>query len=105
MSDYEAYKGTLIPTKMTVNEYVTHRATEKFDNAEDFFNDNYWEEAFIIDGMVYEPELEQIDTEDLYMASRNDDGSIDILVNYYNGGSGLSDAIDTAIEYMKRDEK
>lgn len=105
MSDYEAYRGKIVPTNMTLEEYVTHRATEAFDDAEEYFWDNYYDDAFIIDGMIYEPQLKSIDVDDLFIASQNDDGSIDILVNFYNGGCGLSDAIEAAIINMKRENK
>ena len=89
MSETVHYKGKLIPTGKTLKEFAPE--------SDDIY-DHYYE-AIEIDGMVYTVEKKDIEPyEDIFRSTKNEDGSIDFEVKYYNGGCGFNEAIDTALD-------
>lgn len=90
MSETDHYKGKLIPTGKTQDEFSP--------NNPDF--DGFYEKAVVIDGMVYTVEKkEDIDPWcDIFRASKNEDGSYDFEVRYYNGGCSFDEAIYEAVD-------
>ena len=89
MSETVHYKGKLTPTGKTLSE---------FDPEADDIYDHY-QDAVEIEGLVYTVEKESIDPDDSFFRStKNEDGSIDFEIRYYNGGCGFNEAIDYALE-------
>ena len=88
MSETVHYKGRLIPTGKTEKEYCGDG---------DIF-DHYYD-AVVIEGMVYTVEKINIDPDfDIFNSTKNEDGSIDFEVKYYNGGCSFNEAIDEAVK-------
>lgn len=68
----------------------------------DFGYDSY----LITDSKVYKIEKEELDPyDDILNAFLNEDGSISFEVKFYNGGCGLSEAIESAIKRNKIGEE
>ncbi len=89
MSETVHYKGKLTPTGKTLAEFDP--------NAVDIY-DHYYD-AVEIDGMVYAVEKTDIDPDyDIFNSTKNEDGTIDFEVKYYNGGCGFNEAIDEALK-------
>jgi hypothetical protein len=102
MSDYEHIKGKLKPTNKTVETYVADDTIPSYyDSPQEYFNDEYYRKAYVIDGMVYAIESEELDPSDsIFRASKNNDGSIDFELRYYNGGCCMNEALENALENL-----
>jgi len=88
MSDTVHYKGKLTPTGKTLKEFD--------GEAGDIFD--YYERAVEIEGMVYTVEKKVLDPcDDIFLSTKNDDGTIDFEIKYYNGGCSFDEAIETAL--------
>ena len=59
-----------------------------------FLNKNY---AYVI---ISEDDID--DYADIFNASKNEDGTIDFLLRYYNGGCSFNEALTTAINKMNK---
>lgn len=92
MSEIVHYKGTLKPTGKSLKDYMPQ--------AEDEYDLPY-QEAILIDDIVYEVSKEELIDSDIFLASKNDDGSIDFQVKYYNGGCSFDEAIDESLKKLK----
>ena len=93
MSETVHYKGKLTPTGKTLSE---------FDNSADDIYDHYYK-AVLIDDQVYTVEKEEVEPyEDVFLSSKNEDGTIDFEVKYYNGGCSFNEAIDEAIKTSQK---
>lgn len=54
-----------------------------------------------INGILYEVmESTYCEDEDIFEASKNEEGTISFLVSYYNGGCSFSEAIEIALKEM-----
>lgn len=92
MSETVYYKGKLIPTGKTLVEFDS--------NAEDIYD--HYLDAVEIDGMIYTVEKRYADPyEDIFNSTKNEDGTIDFEVKYYNGGCSFNEAIEQAIKESK----
>ena len=75
------------------------------------FYDDYVEyfrselDTHIINGDdIYEIiEEEDLSTDDIFEATKNPDGTINFLVQYYNGGCGFNEAIETALQNLDKE--
>lgn len=89
MSETVHYKGKLTPTGKTLQE---------FDASADDIYDHYYS-AVEINGLIWTVEKEDYEpADDIFTSSKNEDGTIDFEVKYYNGGCGFNEAIDEAIK-------
>lgn len=89
MSETVHYKGKLIPTGKTLKE---------FDPETSDIYDHYLH-AVEIDGMVYVVKKKDIDPDgDILRSTKNEDGTIDFEVRYYNGGCSFNEAIEEALK-------
>ena len=104
MSEMEAYTGKLKPTGKTVAEvmegydFPSYYDKSNPSDVEDYFVDKFYEERVAIDGFVFDVEMTAFEEGDMFNADKNEDGTIDFVVRYYNGGCSFSEAIDRAIE-------
>lgn len=88
MSETVHYKGKLVPTGKTLTEFDP--------NADDIYD--HYERAVEIDGMIYMVEKTDINPdEDIFRSTKNDDGTIDFEVKYYNACCSFNEAIDEAL--------
>jgi len=120
MSNYERHKGKIRKidlNKISMMDYLVQFAPEtERENLREKYNDNIYHmlyECSLVDDMpdkfiivkdeLYEIiESKRMDVEmDIYDADSNSDGTISFHVMYYNGGCGLTEAIEEAIENMK----
>ena len=103
MSEIEHFKGKLKPTGKDLIDYVDgHEIPSYYDDEEEYFNDSLADSAIVIDGKVFEIERNQFeDNDDIFESSKNEDGTIDFQVKYYNGGCGFGEAIEYALKNSK----
>jgi len=109
MSRTEIHKGKATPTGKTSVEFLrenTHLVYDTYlDNIEDEPDDVLYngmkygyDKYILINGMVWELENTELDDCDLSFAEKNPDGSFNYFVSFYNGGCGLNEAIEYAME-------
>lgn len=92
MSETEHRKDTLKPTGKTLKQYAP-----QVDDIYDLDG-----AAVEIDGLIYEVEETRFEPyDDIFESSKNEDGSINFEVKYYNGGCGFQEAIGYALDNPK----
>lgn len=103
MSDVESYVGKLTPVDLgdrTLDEWIMDRlgTTELESYYQSWWQaleDNHWKE-YCFDsetGTLYSIEKKAFDPEDMSIVSRNDDGTYDFVVSFYNGGTNLPEML------------
>ena len=101
MSDTEHHIGRLTPTGQSVEHYVKGcDIPSYYESNQEYFDDAFQGKAYSIGGIVYEVETKDIEGEDIATSSRNDDGSIDFQVKFYNGGCSFNEAIEDALKKL-----
>lgn len=100
MSETNHYKGKLKPTGKDVVTYVEgHQIPDYYDDEQEYFDDALCGSAVFYEGQVYEIDRDEYeDCDDIFEASKNDDGTINFHVKYYNGGCGFSEALEYATD-------
>lgn len=100
MSETVYFKGKLKPTGKDLINYVDdHDIPDYYDSDEEYFNDYLSESAIVIDGKVFEVERTQFeDSDDIFESTKNEDGTIDFQVKYYNGGCCFGEALEYALK-------
>ncbi len=99
MSETEHHIGKLKPTGKRINEYIGDaKIPDYYKSVAEFFDDEYCERAYVIDGLVFEIEMYDAEEQDIFTATKNDGGTIDFQVKYYNGGCGFNEALDNAMK-------
>lgn len=109
MSEMEAHKGKLVP--MTLNGVTMEERAEDackqlglewdddYHNSWlDCLNDQGYRKAFVGGDIIYKVEDVVLDPFGFTEAFKNDDGTIDYVVLWYNGGAGFDEVIASAIE-------
>lgn len=109
MSETVYYKGILKPVDMLIGEGIEERCKRIIGNVEleDYYESyqeklmddyDYYEKYVIHNGILYSVEKQNFDPEEsIFIANRNDDGTINFEVRYYNGGCSFDEAIDYAL--------
>jgi hypothetical protein len=103
MSEQEHWKGKLIPTNKTIDDFIARDDIPAYYDKndpgwkQDYFLDKYYKIFVVINGFVYKVESNSVDELDFYHADLNDDGSYDFEVSYYNGGCSFDEAIKYAV--------
>ena len=99
MSETEHHIGKLKPTGQSVDSYVADcKIPSYYEDNQEYFRDVFSEKAYEIDGIVYEVETKNVEYEDIAISSRNDDGTIDFQLKFYNGGCSFNEALDDALK-------
>lgn len=106
MSEDVFYKGKLRPTYLTPQTFCFDNGITELpkytDSWEECIMDKFYQEAIIIDELVYRVEKEEQNPYDsVFEATKNEDGSYDFIVKYYNGGCGFDEAINYAVDKCK----
>ena len=115
MSDYESHKGTLYPTEHTKEELVYKYVETSPDSSwearyknqdldENIINEIFWdiEEYTEINGKIYKIQDKEFDPDsDIFEMEKNEDGTLDYHVRFYNGGCGFEEALSTAAMDLK----
>ena len=102
MSEDVHYKGKLKPTGKTVEEFLSDvEIPDNYDDATEYFEDTFYKNAHVVNDQVYIVEMKDIDPcSGIANASKNDDGSIDFELKYYNGGASFSEVLDEAVDKL-----
>jgi len=109
MSETESWTGRLIPveSKGTVEETAKYILEKKYgvtelhkwyDNYIEQFKDTAYKEYFIIGDIIYEGDLRYVQYEDIAEVTLNPDGTINITVQFHNGGCSLDEAVTAAVQ-------
>jgi len=110
MSETETHIGTLTPVKQEANESLQDVALEilkikgvtLFDRGSDFielFREECYDDYALIDKKFYQVKTKKTSCgDDIYHARKNDDGTIDFVVQFYNGGFTLEEALEEAVK-------
>jgi len=116
MSETVYYKGTLTEVYRLENETLEDQCKRILQVEE--FNDDYYDsfqemvldqsyERYIVqDGILYAVQRQELNSEDsLFNISKNEDGTLNFEVRYYNGGCSFDEAIEYAFENKKLEER
>lgn len=93
----------------TLKEKTDYLIIKGFSFEHSEIEDKYIDEGdgfIVVDGDFYEIlEKESQDDDDIFKAKKNDDGTINFTVKYYDGGCSFTEAIEDAIENMNKESK
>ena len=112
MSDIEHYKGRIrkeekLPgesledlCKRIANQHGFYELTRWCDTWEELVMDELYKRCAIVDDELFlvENKKHVNDMQDVFYASKNNDGSINFEVLYYNGSISFNDAIRNAFQ-------
>jgi len=119
MSDYVRYKGKVKKINIVPREYETFLIMNmsgddyekynsyvsegnEFDNNHELLSwyDSIGDNYILTDNGLYEvlEKFKMDSTTDIYESHKNEDGTIDFHVMYYNGGYSFDEAVDNASE-------
>ena len=108
MSETVTYKGKAKSTGLTAQQYCLNKGFSESDMEEY----RSWEELFyekvcdwkteshcIVKGEVFEViSFENLEYESIFQATKNEDGSYDFLLQYYDGGCSFGEALEEAVK-------
>lgn len=116
MSQTEHFIGILIPVKLYESETLEEAAGRILDSegykidhewyatALEALEDDFQEKYTVVAGNIYRVKKKDYEEEDIFLASKNNDGTISFTVKYYNGGCGFDEAIELAFKQLKETE-
>ena len=114
MSQTEVHVGKLLKIDTTsyqtveswCKEYCIRNGIQMrsyYESYEECFSNECSKEFIICNNNVYKIiKNMECDGDDIYHASVNEDGTIDYVLSYYNGGCGFNEAIECALENLER---
>ena len=108
MSRQETHKGRIKRTGLNLTEWMSKNqdlVLFSYKGQDDLYEIFYngltcgYEKFLLLDGEVYEViENKELDINDLFEITQNDDGTYSYFVSYWNGGCGFNEAISYAWE-------
>jgi len=112
MSETVTYVGKLTPIekKETLEETACLLIEKDFPKGRDTYyetcleqlEDMGYKEYVIANDKIFKAEYSEEDPyQDVFEASLNEDGTINFVVKYYNGGCGFDEAIEYALKKLK----
>lgn len=107
MSDVEAYKGRVTTTNKTLHEFMegvkfpTWYDKNNWYDVYEYFCDLYNREYVLIGKTVYKVSKAPFDPESISEFEENEDGSIDFMVSFYNGGVSFGEVIERGVEKLQ----
>lgn len=101
MSEDNRFKGKLKQLHQQENESFDDLCKRISNGEDDFFNDNYEKYVLINDKLFEIVECEELDAYDnfCYLYS-NEDNTISFLTQYYNGGTCLSEMLESELKKL-----
>jgi len=114
MSEVVYYKGILKPVDFLVGETLEERCKriigdveleDCYDSYQEKLMDDfdYYESYVIHNDILYSVEKNRLDPEQsFFMSKRNDNGTVNFEVRYYNGGTSFDEAIEYALKNKER---
>jgi ATP:corrinoid adenosyltransferase len=95
---FESFMEAVIKEKSMWNEYL-ERKNKYSETIEEFFLEEFYEKYVMISDELYEILTHEFyDTEDIFKAIDNKDGTYDFVVSFYNGGCSFNEAIEEALK-------
>ena len=107
MSQTETHIGKfkiLTKGKDNILEYIKEHNIEKFFNVNKYYIESESEYYDILDGdtlIEYVEHREYDEDDNLVEFTKNEDGTIDFLIRFYNGGCCLQEALSLYKKYVK----
>ena len=111
MSTTEAHKGKLMPMILrgvsleercraacSVLGFVKNKYHSSY---EECLRDEGYRKVYIRNQIIYEVQDTELDPSGFSEAETNEDGSIDYMILYYNGGASFDEVIDEAISNIE----
>lgn len=112
MSETEYNVGKLIPLVLSgatdeeraesVCKLYGYKLHDVHDSWVECLSENGYNEVYMRNGVVYK--IENVCSggeQDIFTANRNEDGTIDYVTQFYNGGCGFDEALDEALKRME----
>ena len=111
----ETHRGKLVP--MVLNGVTLEERCEDACKRLGFKKADYhdtWEEAIGDEGykkvyvdsdeaIIYEIQDKEVDSYGFVEGSKNDDGSIDYFISWYNGGASMDEVLDDVFEKVNKE--
>lgn len=89
--------------KMVLNEHNIKYDADDEDDIKDSFYDKFYDDYVVVgDDMYHVENRVDLREEDVFESFENEDGSIDFLVQYYNGGCSFGEAVEEALKKRKK---
>jgi hypothetical protein len=114
MSETEVHKGKLVPmvlSGVTLEERANDACAKlEFVKREwhkswlDCLQDEGYRKVIIRDKVIYKVHDEELDPFGFTSITQNEDGSIDYIIMYYNGGGSFDEVLDYAIDRAEKDD-
>ena len=115
MSEVETHKGKLVPVEVvgnTLEEKIEHICKthdwdkdEWYDTWQEVLEDNGYREYYIAkDDTIYKIDDKKVDPEGFATGEKNEDGSIDFFISWYNGGASMDEVLDGVLKDIEEDE-
>lgn len=103
MSETVHYKGTLKPTGKTILEFIKgDKIPDYYDNEKEYFEDEYYQNATLIDNQVYTVEKEDVDIHDDILNIKKIGDNFEFEFKYYNGGCCFEEALEYAFKKLSK---
>ena len=96
MSDMEAVKAHVRPLE-GVKLMNVGKALNAFTDQDARYEWMYENQIFLVNGILYEAEVEKLDAYGFIDKKLNEDGSVDITALFYNGGTCIGEIIEEAL--------
>ena len=107
MSQTETHIGKfkiLAKGKDNILEYIKEHNIEKFFDIDEYYIESESERYDILDGDIlieYIEHKEYGEDDDLVKFTKNEDGTINFMIQFYNGGCCLQEALSLYKEYVE----
>ena len=110
MSDMEGWIGKAIPVYEGLSELDAIRQAvidsgatpddDEWELKEQFYDLETYE---FVDGQMYKLEAKKLDPYGFVEGKLNDDGSVDFVLYWYNGGAGRNEVLEQAVKQARKD--
>ena len=106
MSETVAYRGKAekLDLKGTIEEICQQAIGKKRDGYqgtfEEYVRDELYHEYVIVGDGLYRVKMESLGEQDVMLAEQKPDGTIELFLQFYNGGCTINEAIEVAIGRM-----
>jgi hypothetical protein len=114
MSEMETHKGKLIPMVLegvTLEERCEAACkelgiemAEYNDTWEESLRDEGYKKVYISDRVIYKIDDTEVDSYGFVEGNKNDDGTIDYFISWYNGGGSMDEVLDSVIKKVNKDD-
>lgn len=93
--------------KLKLKEIGKIKLPSYFDSWEELFRDEFYKKYFIVNNRIFEAfEHEEKESyEGIYDIKENPDGTYSFIMQFYNGGTCLSECIEDEMSKVLRDDK